>query len=158
MKKSSPTISIRELKHTEIPSIYGLIHRQNSWMTPTLFKRFIKEMLPQGYRVAGVFQGKKLIGCSGFWLRTRFWCGRQLDIDNFIIHPDFRRDGIGSQLLAWLEQTAIDEQCKLIVLDTYVTYAHAQKFYMNQGYALTGFHMTKIPGSTALGSLPFSGK
>lgn len=147
---------LRELSAKEIPMIFSLVGLQNEWMSAAQFNDALRAMLPQGYRAVGVFQGDRLIGCSGFWIRQRFWCGRQLDIDNFYVHPEHRRAGIGKQLLAWLEEEAKKEDCQLIVLDTYVTYGHAQRFYMEHGFAMTGFHMTKMPGSTEIGKLPFS--
>lgn len=155
-KQSAAAPVIRELGQDEIPLIYPLIAQQNPWMSEAQFHAFLKDMLPHNYHVAGVFSGDTLIGCSGYWLRTRFWCGRQLDVDNFIIHADHQRGGVGTQLLQWLEHKAKAENCQLIVLDTYVTYTHAQRFYLNQGFALTGYHVTKMPGSTEPGKLPFS--
>lgn len=155
-RKKPSAISLRELKGDEISSISALIRMQNPWMTAAQFKAFLAEMLAQNYRAVGAFDGDKLVGCSGFWLRVRFWCGRQLDVDNFIVHPDYRRAGIGKKMMAWLEKKAAAEKCQLIVLDTYVTYTHAQRFYLNEGYALTGYHVTKMPGSKVVGALPFS--
>ena len=150
------TPRIRELTQAEMPSIWPIIGGHNKWMSEGQFHDFLGEMLPQGYRAIGAFVGDKLVGCCGFWIRTRFWCGKQFDLDNFIIAPDHRSGGLGKRMLSWLEEKAKEEGCQLMVLDTYVTYARAQKFYMDHGFAMTGFHMTKIPGSTEIGKLPFS--
>lgn len=148
MKKStSPRLTLRQLKPAEIPLILPLVKLQNPRMSEARFKANLKDMLPFGYHVVGAFDGKKLVGMSGFWLRTRFWCGRQLDIDNFFVHPDHRSKRIGEQLVAWLEKRALAEKCELIVLDTYADYFLAQRFYYRQGFVSTGYHMTKVPGT-----------
>jgi GNAT superfamily N-acetyltransferase len=149
-------IRIRELTHTEIPLIFPLLREHNPWMTRPVFSRFLKPMLADGYRVVGAFDGAELIGCAGFWVRTRFWCGKQLDIDNFIVTEATRGTGLGAKLSDWLEKRAKAEQCDLIVLDTYVTSHGAHQFYGKQGFAITGYHMTKMPGSEKAGALPFA--
>lgn len=147
MSKISTRISLREIPTAELASLYPLIHIQNPQMTRAVFTARLKAMIPLGYRAVGVFLGDALIGCSGFWIRTRFWCGQQLDIDNFIVHPEYRGKKLGEKLVAWLEKKAIAEQCDLIVLDTYADSFLAQRFYHRAGFAATGYHFTKIPGS-----------
>lgn len=143
---SSPTI--RELAQAEIASILPLVQWQNPALTPALFQQRLAAMLPLGYRAVGVFDGDALVGCSGFWLRTRFWCGREMDIDNFIIAPSHQGQKLGEQLCAWLEKQAIAEQCDLMVLDAYIDNFLASRFYHRQGFVATGHHYTKVPGST----------
>lgn len=146
--KKRPTITLRELTQKEIPSIFPLVHLHNAKVTKARFTASLKGMLPQGYRAIAAFDGARMVGISGFWLRSRFWCGRQLDIDNFFVHPDYRGNKIGERMVAWLEKRAIAEKCELIVLDTYVDYFLAQRFYHRQGFVMTGFHMTKVPGTS----------
>jgi GNAT superfamily N-acetyltransferase len=151
MKKKPSTppapIRIRALKAAEIPSIFPLVQLNNPNLTKAMFTKRLADMLPYGYHAVAAFDGGKMVGVSGFWLRSRFWCGRQLDIDNFFVHPDYRSHGIGSKMVKWLEKRAIAEQCELIVLDTYADYFLAQRFYHREGFVSTGFHMTKVPGT-----------
>jgi len=46
-------------------------------------------------------------------------------------------------MMDYLEDKARQLQCKLIVLDSYVTYAGAHKFYFRRGYEITGYHFTR---------------
>lgn len=147
-------ITLRELTPAEIPGIFPLIKEHNPSMTKARFTASLRAMLAGGYRAVGAFDGGELIGCSGFWLRTRFWCGKQLDIDNFIVTAATRGKGVGKKLVQWLEKMAAAEKCDLIVLDSYATGHEAHRFYLGQGYALTGYHITKMPGGK-LGQLPF---
>lgn len=152
MARISTQITLRELEPAELPALFPLIALLSPWVSKATFAKRLKAMQPLGYRAVGVFAGKKLIGASGFWIRTRFWCGRELDIDNFIVHPDQRGQKIGEALVQWLEQKAIEEKCELIVLDTYADSFLAHRFYQRAGFASTGFHYTKVPGSL----VPFS--
>lgn len=140
--------TLRELKPAEIKDIYPLIRLHNPTLSKAVFLTRLKEMLPLGYHVLAAFEGERMVAISGFWLRARFWCGRQLDIDNFFVHPDYRGAGLGKQLVAWLEKRALKEKCELIVLDTYAHSFLAHRFYHREGFVATGYHYTKVPGST----------
>ena len=141
-KKTLPT-QIRELASRELPQLYPLIHQLNPTMTHARFMRRLKTMRPLGYRAVGVFCGTQMIAVSGFWVRTRFWSGREFDIDNFIVDSAHRKKGIGELLYAWLEAQAKKEKAELIVLDSYVTSHWAHRFYLRQGFEITGYHLTK---------------
>ncbi len=149
-------VDIRELEPAEIPTIYPLVRQSNPWMDEAEFHRLLADMLPMGYRAIGAYEGGALIGCSGFWISTRFWCRKQIDIDNFIIDPAAQGKGVGRKLVAWIEAKALEEACDLIVLDSYVNTPGAHSFYYKQGFSITGYHFTKMPGSDEVGALPFN--
>lgn len=142
-----PKITLRELKRTEFTTIFPLISVLNPSITKPVFTTRIKTMMPLGYRVVAAFSGTEMVGLSGFWLWPRFWCGMQMDIDNFVVHPAHRNRKIGEKLLAWLEKKALAEKVDLMGLDVYADNHRAQRFYFRAGFTSTGLHMTKIPGS-----------
>lgn len=154
MAKISTLPHVRELKPSELDLLFPLINGNNPSVTKPLFKKRLASMKKLGYRAIGIFEGKKLIACSGFWLRTRFWSGLELDIDNFYVDAKYRSKKLGSHMLAWFEDFALKNKVELIVLDTYADYFLAQRFYVRGGFSHTGYHMTKIPGSNA----PFARK
>ena len=144
---SPAPISLRELRAEEIPGIYPLISVLNPGLSEAVFAARLQEMLPKGYQVIGAFDGGRLIGLSGYWINMKFWCGRQLDIDNVVILPEYRSRGVGQQLMEWLEAKALEVKADLIVLDTYSSAHLAHRFYFRNGFTITGYHMTKVPGS-----------
>lgn len=147
MHSFAQTLTIRELAPEQLPDLFALITVHNPSVTRPVFDRRLATMVAQGYRAIGAYHGETLVGCCGFWQRTRFWCGGEFDIDNFIVHADHRGQKIGEAMLQWLEAKAIEAGADLIVLDTYADSFLAQRFYIRHGFSLTGYHMTKIPGS-----------
>jgi len=59
----------------------------------------------------------------------------------FAVRPEYRRRGIGSQLLAWLESTATTAGIELIFLETRTGNATARAFYAARGYR----ELAKLP-------------
>jgi len=150
--KKQPPLRVRELSAAEIPLIFPLIQILNPEMSERLFRARIKAMLPLGYRAVAVFSGTDMVAISGFWIRTRLWCGKQLDMDNFVVRPELRGSGVGQRIVQWLEALAIAEKCDLMVLDSYVQSHLTHRFYYRNGFTATGYHLTKIPGTNT----PFS--
>jgi GNAT superfamily N-acetyltransferase len=146
MKHPTP-YTVRELKKAELPAIFPLIRQLNPTMTKAVFSKHLKDMLAGGYRAIAVFDGKKMVGLSGFWLRTRFWCGKQLDIDNVVVDAAYRSNGIGKLMDDWMMQFAKKHKVELIVLDSYATFYDAHRFYHRMGYGITGYHFTKVPAT-----------
>ena len=81
---------------------------------------------------------------AGFWIGTKLWSGKYLELDNVVVHQDFRSQKIGSIMTNYLNQKAIAENCNMIVLDAFTTNFGAHKFYMNHGYVPKGFHFVKF--------------
>lgn len=146
MRKTSshPTIKIRELASAaDWRAIAPLVQQQNPDIPPTECAALLKSMRAGGYRCAGAFQGKALVGIMGFWIGFRFWCRKYIDIDNVIVDEAARSQGIGKALLAWVEEIARAEGCTMAVLDSYTTAHRAHRFYFREGYVVLGYHFTK---------------
>ncbi len=143
--RTATKYTIRELKPAEMQGIFPLIAQLNPAMSKALFTKRLRTMLADGYRAVAVFDGKKMVALSGFWIRTRFWCGKQLDIDNVVVNESHRGKGLGTLMNNWLEAFAKRESIELIVLDSYNTAHEAHAFYHRQGYGITGYHFTKDP-------------
>ena len=52
----------------------------------------------------------------------------------FAVKPEYRRRGVGSGLVTWLESTATTAGIELIFLETRATNAAAREFYAARGY------------------------
>ena len=139
-----PTITIRELRADELPLIEPLTCALNApHMDSASFHQHLQVMRSQGYRCAGLWLEDTLVAIAGFWIFTRFWCGKQMDVDNVVVSHEHRRLGLGKQLMQWLEQKAAEEGVETLVLDSYTASDHAHRFYFNAGYFIKGYHFIK---------------
>ena len=107
------------------------------------YESFLNEMIPKAYKQIAVFEGNTCVGLTGLWVGTKLWTGKYLEIDNFVVHPDFRNQGIGKLLTDYIAEKAKEMQCTCIVLDAFTGNFPAHRFYYNQGYVPRGFHFIK---------------
>lgn len=108
------------------------------------YEAYLSQMVPHNYTQIGVFDEQQCLGITGCWSATKLWTGKYLEIDNFVVHPDYRSQGIGKLLTDYIEQKANSLECSSIVLDAFTGNFGAHRFYYNQGYAPKGFHFVKI--------------
>jgi GNAT superfamily N-acetyltransferase len=139
----SPHVIVRELEIAEFPQILPLIQAHNPDIPPEELRGRLEAMVPHGYHCIAAFLDGRIIGVAGYWLGVRFWCGAYMDVDNVVVDPDLRSRGIGKQLMDWLHRKAEELGCQIVVLDSYVTYAGAHRFYFREGYQILGFHFTR---------------
>jgi GNAT superfamily N-acetyltransferase len=108
------------------------------------YEELLDEIIPNNYKQAAVFHDGKCLGISGFWIGTKLWCGKYLELDNVIVNPNYRSQGVGKLLTEYLQQKALDEGCKSVALDAYTNNFAAHKFYYNHGFVPKGFHFVKF--------------
>ena len=101
-------------------------------------------MLPHNYGQVGVFEGDICLGLSGFWIGTKLWCGKYLELDNIVVSKTQRSQGIGKLLFDFLHKKALENECTMLSLDSYTTNFNAHKFFYKEGFAPKGFHFINI--------------
>ena len=94
------TITISLIPTAELPAILPLVKMLNPDIDEAVLARRLEEMPEQGYQCAGAYCEGQLIGICGLWIATRFYCGKYLEPDNVVVHPDFRSLGVGQKLMA----------------------------------------------------------
>jgi GNAT superfamily N-acetyltransferase len=107
------------------------------------YKTYLEAMVLHNYTQVAVFDEEECVGLTGLWYGIKLWSGKYLEIDNFIVHPDYRSKGIGKLLTDYVNQKATELGCTMIVLDAYTQNFTAHRFYYNQGYMPRGFHFVK---------------
>jgi len=105
-------------------------------------------MIPNNYGQAGVYINDECVGLTGYWIGSKLWCGKYLELDNVVISEKHRSKGIGKVLFDFMEEMAKKENCTMLSLDSYTTNFKAHKFFYLQGYAPRGFHFINILDKT----------
>jgi ribosomal protein S18 acetylase RimI-like enzyme len=95
------------------------------------------------YQITGAYVSGKLVGLCGAWIATKIWCGKYLELDNLIVHPDHRSANIGTLLIRHFEKIAKEENCKILTLDSYTSNHPSHRLYHRLGFEIWGFHFVK---------------
>ena len=107
------------------------------------YRDYLQKMIPNNYKQLVVIIDNQCVAMSGFWTNIKLWTGKYIEIDNFVVHPEYRKKGYGKIMTDYLNQKAVNENCNCIVLDAFTSNFLAHKFYYNQGYEPKGFHFIK---------------
>ena len=138
-------LTIRELQgKDEMMGHISVLHAIYPSLTVEEYDRELDQMLPHNYGQVAVFDDEICIGISGFWIGTKLWSGKYIEIDSFVVHEDFRGQKIGDILIKEVHKIAEKEGANQIVLDAFTTNFTAGKFYINHGFQPKGFHFVKI--------------
>ena len=140
----TPGLTIRELAPAEMPLILPLIEKHNAKIPPEELRQRLEEMIPKGYHCIAAFEDGAIVGIAGYWLITRFYSGAYMDVDNVVVDETRRSGGIGAAMMEWLEDHARALGCQSVMLDSYLTFARAHRFYFRLGYEILGFHFRKV--------------
>lgn len=108
------------------------------------YDRELDDMIPNNYSQVGVYIEKECVGLTGYWLGTKLWCGKYLELDNVVISSKKRSKGIGKVLFDYMGEMAKIEGCTMLALDSYTSNFKAHKFFYNQGFTPKGFHFINI--------------
>ncbi len=136
---------IRILKEQEADLLYPLIEQLNPGMGRERFDTIFTHMRSVGIQFAGLYnEAGELVAACSYWIGARFYCGRMMHVDSFVVDATRRSGGLGSTLLNWLEETARQEGCTRLILDAYVNNDASHRFYFRQGFSIVGFHFNKM--------------
>lgn len=133
---------LKELSKTNKVEIIEFTKKLNPNKSESdLFKNLDDMFEFQNFCILGLVQDERIIGISR--MTVRFYSGRQLEVDNFIIDAKIRSQGLGQVFLTLIEEWAKEKGCQTIELNTYVQNSRSHKFYFNSGYSILGFHFQK---------------
>lgn len=132
-------------KIEEIFLNYGVIQQlYDSNFTEEKYVALLEEMVPNGYKQIAIYEEEKLVAVSGYWINTKLYTGKYLEIDNFVVDEKHHGKGFGKMLIEEIEKIAKNNKANAIVLDAFSTNFSAHKFYYNHGYVPKGFHFVKF--------------
>ena len=123
---------------------FSIIHQLYSKMSRESYAEYLDEMMQgNNYNMIAAYDGDKLVGVASYWVLTRFYCGRYIQIGNMVVDKDCRSQGIGNKLLNYIEKKGRELGCKKYILDSYTENKKSHKLYFNEGFYVEGLHFMK---------------
>lgn len=140
---NTPTVRLLSLEDSA-QAVGLLVHLNPDLPTAELRERFegILRDHPH-YHALGAYLDGKLVGLLGVWIATKVWCGRYLELDNFIVHPLYRGKCIGTALIEAAESLGREKGCQVLTLDSYTSNHPSHRLYHRLGFEIWGFHFVK---------------
>ena len=145
----------RLLSIADIEAIMPLVADLNPDLDSSELRNRLAEMFAyENYHCFGLFAGQELVAVSSGWLTTRLYSGRQLELDNVVVRPEWRNRGVGAVLNRQIEDWARIHDCITCELNSYVTNSGSHRFYFRQGYSILGYHFYKRLDFCSLPAFP----
>jgi GNAT superfamily N-acetyltransferase len=141
MPRTPSSIRIRTLESpTALKAAFKVMAELRPHLDLEQFLALVKDMRGEGYRIAGLFDGKTLQAVAGYRLQTMLVRGRSLYVDDLVTTAAVRGKGYGRLLLDWLKREAKRQHCNEFHLDSGVQRFGAHAFYFARGLHISAYH------------------
>lgn len=128
----------------EMLNNFELIKEMYPSITLDQYSKELDIMLPHNYGQVAIFDGDQCAGLTGYWIGSKLWCGKYMELDNVIVSQKYRRQGVGQRLFSFMEEKAKELDCTILALDSYTDNFSSHKFFYEQGYVPRGFHFINV--------------
>ena len=138
-------MNLQLLSISAMPEVIALLCFLNPSVCEETMQRRYEKILREhpNYRILGAYIDGRLAGLTGLWHGTKIWCGDYMEIDNLVVHPDFRQRGVATALIEKVESIAREKQCNILVLDSYTNNHPSHRLYHRLGCEIWGFHFVQ---------------
>ncbi|MBK1881005.1 GNAT family N-acetyltransferase [Luteolibacter pohnpeiensis] len=138
-------VHVKLLAHADIPAAISLLKYLNPNVGADVLTSRMETIFTDHphYQLFGAFAGEVLVGVTGAWIATKIWCGRHMEIDNLVVHPDHRSTGAGTALINHLEELAKQKECSMLIIDSYTANHPSHRLYHRLGFEIWSFHFVK---------------
>lgn len=138
-------MELRELKtKEEMLENFELIHEMYPSITFEEYSNELDIMLPHNYGQIAIYDGDTCAGMTGYWIGSKLWCGKYMELDNVVVSSKYRRQGIGQRLFEYMENWAKELGCTMLALDSYTDNFEAHRFFYEQKFVPRGFHFINV--------------
>ena len=139
------TLIISELTtKQQMLTTYQLVNEMYKNISFADFSCKITEMIKiSNYKMVAGYYQEELVVVSGYWVALMLYCGKYLQLSNFVTSQNQRSKGFGSQVLLYLQEKAITLQCNKIVLDSYIENKKSHSLYQKKNFYVRGLHFIK---------------
>ncbi len=95
------------------------------------------------YQMLAVFSNDEMVGVCGYWILKMLYCGRYMQISNFVTDEKYRGQGVGNAIIKYLENYAKELKCDKFVLDSNVLNQDPHSLFFKHGFYIRGLHFMK---------------
>ena len=127
-----------------LSTIFDLIKQLNEDLTYEQFEQYLQNMLKMNYFLITATLNNEIVAICGCWSGYRFYCGKYLEIDNFVVSEKYRGQKIGDKMIKFLINLAKKQNYQKMTLAAYLENKSAHKFYDKYGFEYWGYHRVLV--------------
>ncbi|HIP55263.1 MAG TPA: GNAT family N-acetyltransferase [Sulfurimonas autotrophica] len=127
-------MQIREMTLKELYTVYDLLKQLRQELSYEEFEDLIYDMRHMAYKMFGIFKNGELVCYSGVAVQTNLYHKRHLYIFDLVTDEQYRLQGYGKMMLAYLHDYAKIAACENIVLSSGLQRKKAHTFYEKSGF------------------------
>ncbi len=132
------------ISDSEINSCWEPIHVLRPMLQRENFLSTIQHMQSEGYHLLYIEEDQKTVAIAGYRIFSMLYCGKLLYIDDLSTVEACRGKGYASQLLDFLYELALKEDCQSVQLDSGPTRTTAHKLYFKENFTISAFHFNRL--------------
>jgi GNAT superfamily N-acetyltransferase len=126
-----------------LPGVFEVMKELRTHLSLDQFRKTYERALPQGYRVAALFDEDVCRACAGYRLMNNLVSGYHMYVDDLITAEKWRSHGYGRQLNDYLVEVAQAAGCNSVQLDSATYRRDAHRFYFRERYSIWSFHFVR---------------
>ena len=124
----------------EIEKCYPVMAELRPHIAEDGFLDLVREMEVDGYRLAYLEDAGAVSAVAGYRIYRNLFLGKHLYVDDLVTSNQQRSRGHGAQLLGYLRDLAIAEDCAYLHLDSGTQRHDAHRFYFREGMSIACYH------------------
>lgn len=126
----------------EVADCYDVMAELRPHIPREQFLPLVRSMQADGYHLACIRDGGRVVAVAGYRFGTNLFAGRHLYVDDLVTADSERSKGHGRELLAWLRKLAVERGCDVFHLDSGVQRKRAHAFYLREGMEQSSLHFS----------------
>lgn len=119
------------------------VHRQLRDRLPVDYVGRMNKVFANGARMSLAVEGPRVCGVSVWRIVENTYEGRRFYVDDLVVDPSLRSQGIGRFLVSGLEAKARALDCDVLALDSGTQRTDAHRFYFREGMVIPSFCFRK---------------
>ena len=125
---------------SDIAATFAVMHQLRTKLVESEYVALVRKQQAQGYLVAYVRDGERVVAAAGFRLSCSLAWGDFVYIDDLVTDANTRSAGHGSALMKWVGDYGRQRGCKELHLDSGVQRFAAHRFYLRERMDITCHH------------------
>jgi len=126
-----------------LPAVFEVMKELRTHLDLEQFRAGYENAVPEGYRVAAVFEGDECRAVAGYRLMHNLVSGHHIYVDDLVTGEQWRSHGYGRALNDYIVEVAEREGCGSVQLDSATYRREAHRFYFRERYAVWSFHFVR---------------